>query len=300
VRPTINQVLNEARAFLGDDDVPGGSDFVNTTLEPHLQAAYNDLFRIFNNEQVPKTQTECFYAMAAYQTTLDPVQAGITDLGSTIGMEERGSVTTLNVTNATPGANGCTLQVNNHGLTTGAVVSVNGITGLTPDVNNIFGISVVDANDILLLGCTATGTYVSGGTISTSTEEFLPMQYVDRIDWTQPVPGPQLNVYSIEGVNFKFYPANNIRQLRIIYELSGDLNVSNVNAVIQVDDCQDYLALQTAYRQARARDLSIADELKADASWVAQAMTNFQVRSLQGQRIRMPAFRPRRSVFALY
>jgi hypothetical protein len=300
MRPTIEQVLNETRSFLGDDDVVGGQDFQDQVLEPHLKAAYNDLFRILNNEQIPKTQTECFYVMPAYQTSLDPAQAGITDLGSTIGMEERGTVTTLNVTNATPGATGVTLQVINHGLSTGAIVPVNGIVGLTPDVNSIFGIQVVDANDILLLGCTATGTYVSGGTISTSTEQFIPMQSVDRIDWVNSSPGPQLNYYSIEGVYYKFYPANNIRQLRIIYELSGDLNVSNTGAVIQIDDCQDYLALQTAYRQARARDLAIADNLKADASWVAQAMTNYAVRELQGRGMRRPPFRVRRSVFALY
>lgn len=300
MRPTLTQVYNEARAFLGDDDVVGGQDFQNSTLGPHLQAAYNDLFRILTNLQIPKTQTEAFYAMAAYQTTLDPAQAGITDLGVTIGMEERGSISSQNVSNATPGTTGCTLQVNGHGLTTGAVVSVNGIVGLTPDVNNIFGISVVDANNILLLGCLATGTYVSGGTIVTSSEQFIPMQFVDRIDWTQAAPGPQLNVYAIEGVNFKFYPANNIRQLRIIYELSGDLNVSNPSAVIQVDDSLDYLALQTAYRQARARDLTVAEELKADASWVAQSMANYAVRELQGRGMRRPPFRVRRSVFALY
>jgi len=297
--PTVGQVLDRARTFLGDDDVVGGQDFTNGLLTPHYQSAYDDMFRILVNLQSVKTQTEAFVNLPAFQMVLNPTQAGITDLGTILGVEERGSVNQLNVVNATPGTNQCVIQVNNHNLTAGTIVTTSSIGGLTQDVNGIFGITIQDPNDIILLGCTATGTYTGGGTVTTSPEQFIPLEAVDRIDVLNATPGQTLNSYAIEGVFLKFLPANNVRQLRIIYELSGDAPTST-NAIIQVDDCLDYLALQTAFRVARARDLQIASELQADADWVIRALGNIGVRGLQSLALRRPPFRPRRNQFALY
>lgn len=298
-KPTVQNCLDLARTFLGDDDVSGGQDFVNATLIPHLQAAYRDMVRILVNLQIPKIQAEAFYPLPAYQTTLDPAQAGITDISDILGVEERGSVTTLNVVTATAGTNQWVVQVNNHGLSAGAIIQTNGIQGPTPDINGTWGIAIQDANNIILLGATATGAYTSGGTVSYSAEQFVPLEEVDRIDIITATPSQRITAYAIEGYFLRFLPASTIRQLRIIYDISGSLS-SGTSTVVPVEDSIDYLALQTAFRVARARDLQIAQELQLDADWVIKNMGNIGVRSLQGLSRRRPPFRPRRNQFALY
>lgn len=299
--PTVQSVFDLARSFLGDDDVAGGTDWSNASLTPHYQSAFGDMYRIMTNLQSPKMQAETFYNLPAFTITLDPASAGITDLGVTIGMEERGGLTTLAITGAAPGTNQLVIQTAAHGLSAGTIITVNGVVGITTDVNGIWAVGVPDATHLTLNGCTATGTYVSGGVVTISSEAFVPMGKVDRIDLLTATPAQQLGQYAIEGVFYRFRPVSTARQLRIIYELSGTAPTANpTTTLVPVDDSRDYLALQTAYRAARARDLVIADQLKMDADFVIRAMANLSVRSLQGLAMRRPAFRGRRSQFALY
>jgi len=74
------------------------------------------------------------------------------------------------ITGATP-ANPCVLTVVGHGRTTGDIVVVAGVGGMTQLNNNLFTVTVVDADHISLDGVDATGytEYASGGTITTGT-----------------------------------------------------------------------------------------------------------------------------------
>lgn len=289
-KPLVSDVYTLTRAFLGDNDVAGGSDFLDATLQPFYQAAYEDLFRLLNNMQSAKIQTEAFYNLPANTSTLDPASAGISSLGNTIAIEERGNVTAFTITGATPGTNQLTLTVN-HTLATGAIVTVNGVAGISSDVNGVWAITAPNATSVILNGCTATGTYTPAtGVMSYSPDNFVPMQQVQRIDLLSSPPGTMLNAFAIEGAFFRFYPAQTIRQLRIIYDISGSAPTTTSDR-IQIDDSLDYLSLQTAFRAARSRDLAIGDQLASDADFVARNIQAISVRNLQNLHIQRPPFR---------
>jgi hypothetical protein len=310
-RPTVQNVYDLARSFLGDDDISGGQDFQNALLQNHLQAAYRDMLRILVNMEIERAQTEAFYNLPANTMALDPATAGIIDLGDIIGVEERGSANSLTVTAAQPNTPGTAqLQITTstaHGLTSGNPVVVYGLNGLsdyqgtTMAFTGLYAGTVIDSFNYALNGATCTGTYTSGGVLSYSTEDFVPLGKVDQIDLSMGGNAPQqmLNFYAFEGHYFRFLPCSQVRQLRIVYYLSGDCPTATT-AIIPIDDSVDYLALQTAYRAALARDLTIAEELKASATWVIGNLGNIGVRNLQELQRRRPPFRPHRSNFALW
>lgn len=72
---------------------------------------------------------------------------------------------TGSITNATQ-ANPCQITSAAHGLTTGSVVTINGVVGMTQLNGNSYVITVVDANNFTLNGVNSTGftAYSSGGT----------------------------------------------------------------------------------------------------------------------------------------
>jgi len=280
--------------LLGDNDVPGGSDFTDTILQPFYKAAYADLFRILNNVQSTSLQTEAFYNLPANTSTLDPESAGISSLGSTIAIEQRGNVSAFTITDATPGVNELTLTVN-HTLSTGAIVTVNGVDN--DDVNGIWTITVNNQTSAVLNGCTATGSFVSaGGVMSNSPDNFIRMQQIQRLDllMSQSDSGTFINCFAIEGKFYRFYPSPTIRQLRIIYDISGEAP-TDTTSTISIDDSLDYLSLQTAYRTARSRDLDISQGLAADADFVARNMTAITVRNLQNMHMQRPPWRSPRN-----
>jgi len=71
--------------------------------------------------------------------------------------KDSGAIT--NATNASP----IVVTSNNHGLTTGARVTISGVGG-NGGANGTFVVTVIDANTFSLNGSTGTGAYTSGGT----------------------------------------------------------------------------------------------------------------------------------------
>ena len=71
----------------------------------------------------------------------------------------RDNGTLSNATNASP----IVITSTSHGLSTGAMITVVGVTGNTA-ANGTFIVTVVDNNTFSLDGSTANGAYVSGGT----------------------------------------------------------------------------------------------------------------------------------------
>ena len=81
---------------------------------------------------------------------------GFVKEGTTV-LRDNGSLT--NATNASP----IVITSTSHGLTTGALVTISGVTGNTA-ANGTFNVTKVDANSFSLDGTTGNGAYSAGGT----------------------------------------------------------------------------------------------------------------------------------------
>jgi hypothetical protein len=126
-----------------------------------------------------------------------------------------------------------------------------GVTGIV-GANGSFAVTCSDATHVTLNGAVATGTYVSGGYVSSSNEGFSAMQWVDSIQAAEGTPGGSLDEVAWMGDSFRFASSNAIRQLRITYWSSASV-ISSVSDSIGVDDSIDFLAVRTAGLAAASR-----------------------------------------------
>lgn len=107
------------------------------------------------------------------RTTHNGQACGIADVAGNIFKINPGMTciaTSKNITAATQ-ANPVALQVTAHGLTTGAVMQIDSVGGMTQLNGKIYKCTVVDANNLTLnsVDGTAFGAYTSGGTVTTGT-----------------------------------------------------------------------------------------------------------------------------------
>ncbi len=307
-KPTVQNVLDTARSYLGDDAIPGGEWAQDSVLLPFFGLAYRELFRAMQQTQNPFIRQDSYYVLPANTSVLDPAVAGITDLADLEFVEERSAGTIHAITGATAGAQYMTLTVPNHGYGTGNEVVVYNLQGFSPfnSPNNLWTINVVDVNTFQLLGCTATGTWINGtGSVAQSPEEFITMDPYDRIEKIPFAPGPTLNAYAWEGDVLRFIPSSSARQLRIVYTLSG--SVPSTSAIIGVDDSLDFLAVRTAGLAAGSRgateramelnSMAIGPDLVADGNGgMLRELLIADIRAMQRLQYRRPPFRRRRNV----
>lgn len=104
------------------------------------------------------------------KTTHNGQACGVCDLNGLIWEVSTGMTciaTTKAITGATQ-ANPCVLTVPGHGLTTGQIVQVTSVVGMTQLNDMLFTVNVIDANTISLDGVNSTAytAYASGGSIS--------------------------------------------------------------------------------------------------------------------------------------
>lgn len=86
--------------------------------------------------------------------------------------QQGGGSTTGTITGAT-NANPCSITSVAHNLTTGAVITITGVVGMTQLNGNSYTITVVDANTFTLnVDSTAFGTYTSGGSWTSTNQIF--------------------------------------------------------------------------------------------------------------------------------
>ena len=271
---TISEICQAARSEIGDDLIPGGQVYTDQVLYPRLRRAHNELFRAMQKLQNPRIRRTAFYDLPPNTSVLDPITASIFSLKEIESIEQRGSVTSVNVTNAVPGTGIVTLTTTTHPFTTGQSLIVSAVGGLDDRVNGIFAVTIPSATSIILNGCTATGTYTSGGTVSFSAEDFLPVDRVQDFSEILAAPDDRLRKWYWQQDLIYFQPAATIRQLRIIFLMSGQIPAVTFNslgaisqdATILIDDAEDFLALRTSAlamqsRQAQQR----ASELNVQA-----------------------------------
>lgn len=84
--PTVEQVLEDAAALLGD---PSQRKFTNAKLLPFFEMAYEELTGEMARYHLPKRKRQTTYAMPALTAILAPATAGIANFGELILLEER-------------------------------------------------------------------------------------------------------------------------------------------------------------------------------------------------------------------
>lgn len=252
-KPLVSEVLIAARTLAGD---PTGQALTFNALQPFYQVAYSELFRAYQAAQNERIRQETYYNLPAYTSVLDPTTAGVTNLGELESIEERGGVATATVLTATPNSPSTAIlnlvTTSTNQFATGQQIVLYGMTGLTDIANGLFTVRVITGTNFYANGCTATGTYTSGGVASYSAEEFYELIPQQRILYIDTSPQTILRTYAWEGDVIRFPACSADRQLRITYSLSGDAPTSTT-AVIQIDDSKDFLSFRICGLALQAR-----------------------------------------------
>ncbi len=265
--PIVSDVYRFSRHLLGDEK---NGTFHNWVLEDDYAAAYRDLFRTLDVYGNSRTERRAHYNLPANMAFLDPATFGIDNFGGPISIASRSVDQTFTVTGAVANPTAdpphvlITLSAP-HGLTDGADAIVYGIGGISEDVNDEWTISLdgTTSSQIKLLGSTATGSYTSGGVVSTSNAQFgQPWSHRDSPFNMNTQAATNVRLFNWEAGRFRFPKVPEIRQLRIRYALSGEPPLKP-SASIGIDDSLNFLGYWTAAMAAppkgmerRARQLS--------------------------------------------
>lgn len=241
-KTTVLAIYDQARSLLGDDQIAGGEIFSNAVLLPHYSKAYRALYRMMASLGNPYIERDTFFILPANTNFLDPVTAGVTDMGEPLFVEYRIGFTSVNIA----GVSGFgTVLVNAiaHGFSTGDQVTISNAGGW-PETDGMWGITVLDANNFFLNGCVGSGAgYLGNGVAVKGTGRFLEMKLTDRFDDL----GTSVNDYRYAWLQdtLHFRPNTLPIQLRITYLASGNPPIST-GSPIGIDDCLDFLSTYAA------------------------------------------------------
>lgn len=275
------------------------------------------MWRVLRGAQDPFVLVDAYFILPGNTSVFDPATAGLSSMPEPEFVEWRISNGGTAITNVVVGLNGsgnpiATVTSTGHGLLTGQQAQVYNVLGFDQfnSPNGAWTITKVDANNFTLNGCTAAGTYVSGGIVTggSATDQFLPclpMDFLQPIPTTSGVTSQTESAYAWEGGVFRFFPSSQARELRIVYRASG-VAPSLIATTIPIDDSQDFLATRTAAiaaatRGAGDRAVELAIEAlgptrQADGSGgILGQLLRADIRNLQRKVYRRPAFRARRN-----
>lgn len=236
--PLIIDVLSDAAALLGD---VAQEQFTNPILMPWYAFAYRELYDICQRWRLPLGQRTAFMVLPANQNVLIPSAVGFTDFGEPINLWERGNIATVaisGVSNATPVV---VTTSGPHNLSGNPELELSGILGPI-GVNGQWFATVTGSDTFSLNGSVAGGVYVSGGTVVSGADSFIPMQAVDSITNT-PVPPLYLNIYQWQNQRLYFCGATQAIEIKVEYSASGN---APVTGTVGIDNSRSYLALRTA------------------------------------------------------
>lgn len=270
--PLYTDATAAMRVHLGDTEVAAGQVWTDASgkCDPYLQQAFSELFKGMEGAGVKNVVRTLYGNLPAYTSYLKPATFGATNLADPVErpLWERASSGVVAITNAvpntaTPGAPFVRITATGHGLTTGQMALIFGIVGPTDDVNDQWSVSVVDANTFDLLGCTATGSYSSGGFVATSTQDWSEVQSVNFIEQFPQTPGGSLGYYCWINNAFRVPPATTARLVKMIFYLSAQApTFATPTASFGFDDCLGFLAY-------RAAALAVVDRVGAGAKFQA-------------------------------
>ena len=315
--PTVQNVKDAARRFLGDSEVSGGQVFTDTVLQPFVAQANAEMFRVLDDWEVQRVERNLYYNLPAYQTVFYPAQAKHANFGEPIAVRTRQPKTTVAISNAVPDAANFWCVVTTgaaHGMTSGDVAIIYGVEGVSFDINDEWTVEVVDATTVRLLGCVAVGTYSSAVDFLSSSDNAWsePIRFMDSIADVRRLQQNTLEAVAWEADRFVFARSSVIRQIMIEYSLSGGLSVDEGTAEdansIGVDDSLDFLGHRTASFAAAsfgavrtAQDMerkAIGSQEALDAGQPGGLLGNMVsrgVKTLQKESFETQRFRPKRT-----
>lgn len=270
--PIYTQVTAAMRTHLGDTEVAAGQVWTDASgkCDPYIQQAYSELFKGFESGGIDNIKRTLYGNVPAYTSYIKPATYGAVNFSEPVEkpLFERDSAGSVTVTGAvpntvTPQAPFVRITAAAHGFTDGQSVLIFGIVGLTDDVNDIWSVKVQSPSTFDLQGCTATGTYSSGGVASSSTQDWTELQPVEDITQYPQAPGASLQRYAWINGAFRVHPATTIRQIKMQFYLSGNApTYATPTASFGFDDCLGYLAYRGAALAALDR---VGGRVKFDA-----------------------------------
>jgi hypothetical protein len=173
---------------------------------------------------------------------------------------------TISALTTDPNAQECLIQTSSaHGLSDGDSVMIYGLTDAGLDrINDEWTVKVVDADELKFLGCTASGTYTSGGVLVVPSGSWSPelTQVSDPAD----LRTSQFVNRSYSWERDRFYLLSNPvdRMLRVRFTLSGSPPSSDATNV-EIDDSLDFFGTYTAAKAASVQAPSLSQSLLAEA-----------------------------------
>ncbi len=245
--PTVQQAYSRARLHLGDET---DQIYHNEILEPDLDTAYGEMFAVLDLYNNKKTQREAHFNLPARTTYLDPATVGLSNFGEPIDLRERTLADSFTITAVdTTSPPGCILTLSSsHSWSDGQEVIVYLVGGISDEINDnwVVDVSGLAANQIKLLGCTATGSWTSGGVVASSTESWSsPMEASTVPPNYRDVAGRSVGIYQWRGDIFRFPQASEARQIKIVYSISGSAPIKP-GASLGVDDSLRFLSYRMA------------------------------------------------------
>lgn len=303
--PTRADVTQSVLSLLGDTQASGGSIFTAAFQAPHLNMAYQELFTKLSLMSADRIQREGYYVLPAYTGIFTPSLAGLTNFGGPVEVRERGTVTTYAISNAvaaSPSVGLCRLTVAAlpAAVVTGNQLEVYNVGGLSDDVNDAWSLTVNSTTSVDLNGCTATGTYTSGGVLAYSTEQWSePLTPVASNREFPTTASSLIGSYSWQNGKMRVPTCSASRELKFLYHLSSSLPVvaSPVSTdSMGVDDSLAFLSNRTAQYCGRSKGNPRAEQCMQTADYFLAQMLGLAAKQMQeGEPIIPPPFRANRN-----
>lgn len=305
---SVQNVLDGARSYLNDIDIPGGTFVDNPALlgafgRGPFPSAYGRVAGMLAQIGSSRIERDFFCLIPAYQRILIPAQAELMDLSEPIHLRERGSVTSITIASTSATS---PIQVTTavpHGLANNADVIISQVDDSIAPLGRWY-IKIVDTLNFTLNGSFTDENVGTGGFVSWSGEKFsLPLTPIDDLDDRD--PSDRLTEYQWKNNAFYFHGATTGRQLWIEYLASPEPPL-NPNTILPWDNCADVLACLSAMTLAgnkgwnamatRLRKEALGDSGEANSSGgLLREFINIQILAKQREQ---QAPRPFRENFA--
>ncbi len=303
-QPTTSSIFTAAQSLVGD---ASGQVATTAALLPLWNTVvYPEMFQAIARMQVPNIEREFYYTVPAFQTYLDPVAIGITDMGNNgpILMEERAPGALLPAIATTSDTTPITVTfVSAAPLSNNAEIEVNGVSGTNGPLGRWFVTRGADSTQWVLNGSVTDGSAGTGGTAYISSGQGFS-EVCKQTVWTPNnfQMGSFLGVYFWQGGVIKFVGASSARQIHVTYWASGTAP-SNL-ATPLLDDCQTYASTRLAGVFAGGKGwYSMSDKYEMSAlgrnrtadgrDGLLRGFVLTAIRSLQRGSIQRQTFRPR-------
>src|SRR3990167_1419309 len=271
--PTVQAIKDYARQRLGDTRVSGGAIYTDDgsggkiSLQQPFEAAYRLLYRVLDEAGAAFVNRNLHFLLPAHSGYVDPT-ATISNFGEPVSLRTRliSSSLVISALTADPNAQECAITTASpHTLLDGDRVMIYGLTDAGLDrINDEWTVNVVDDDQLKLLGCTASGTYTSGGVLVVPSGEWS-RELIKVDDPADLRLSPFVNAsYSWERDRFILLSNPVDRILRIRFSLSGTPPTSD-SADVLIDDSIDFFGTYTASRACSVNAPTLSQSLLAEA-----------------------------------